>query len=296
MLIHAYCTCVGEVKLADFGLARVIEAADYASYDSRVYKTRRPDRDGERDSVFVSSAVTDVLMTPIVTTLWYRAVEVLLGHTFRPRGTGAVAYGPAIDVWSCGCVFGELLGGRPLCPGDDELSQTKCIFALLGPPTESQWPGLVNCRLVVDGTVDLDTTTSSAGGSCIPDLFPRLSSLGTSLLSGCLRYCPERRLTAQEALEHDYFRCSPFPVGAEFMPTFPVQILNPGTSSSSAGATSSGGGRARTAAGGGHSTAVAGRGGLGLGYGTVNPLKRKHEPGTSGRSSGEAGCKQAHRR
>jgi serine/threonine protein kinase len=67
-----------------------------------------------------------------VQTQWYRAPEVLLGLG---------AYSPAVDVWSLGCVFGELLLGRPLFQGDSEIGQLVQICKLLGTPTEAQWPG-----------------------------------------------------------------------------------------------------------------------------------------------------------
>lgn len=66
----------GEVKLADFGLARLYSAED----------RQRP-------------------YTNKVITLWYRPPELLLGEE---------RYGPAIDVWSCGCILGELFWKKPL--------------------------------------------------------------------------------------------------------------------------------------------------------------------------------------
>lgn len=66
----------GEVKLADFGLARLYSAED----------RQRP-------------------YTNKVITLWYRPPELLLGEE---------RYGPAIDVWSCGCILGELFAKKPL--------------------------------------------------------------------------------------------------------------------------------------------------------------------------------------
>jgi serine/threonine protein kinase len=74
----------GILKIADFGLARVLlpqSVGSQAHYTSKVV------------------------------TLWYRAPELLLGMT---------NYGPAIDLWSIGCFFTELLTGKPLLPGRDE--------------------------------------------------------------------------------------------------------------------------------------------------------------------------------
>ncbi|MGH0147037.1 UNVERIFIED_CONTAM: hypothetical protein FKN15_060857 [Acipenser sinensis] len=70
--------------------------------------------------------------TPVVVTLWYRAPELLLG---------AKEYSTAIDMWSLGCIFGELLTQKPLFPGKSEIDQINKIFKDLGSPSEKIWPG-----------------------------------------------------------------------------------------------------------------------------------------------------------
>lgn len=93
----------GELKLADFGLARAFGI---------------PVR-------FFSSEVV---------TLWYRPPDVLFG---------AKMYSTSIDMWSAGCIFAEMTNaGRPLFPGNDVEDQLKRIFKLLGTPTEESWPGI----------------------------------------------------------------------------------------------------------------------------------------------------------
>ncbi len=47
-----------------------------------------------------------------------------------------------VDVWSAGCIFSELLTGRPLFPGENELDQLQKIFRILGTPTDEIWPGV----------------------------------------------------------------------------------------------------------------------------------------------------------
>ncbi|CAO0797791.1 unnamed protein product [Mucor circinelloides] len=91
----------GEIKVADFGLAR--------KYGSPMGN-----------------------MTQLVVTLWYRAPELLLG---------AKEYTTAIDMWSVGCIFAELLNNEALLPGRSEIDQLDRIFKLLGSPTEEIWPG-----------------------------------------------------------------------------------------------------------------------------------------------------------
>eukprot|EP00741_Cyanophora_paradoxa_P025593 tig00000383_g24697.t1 len=92
----------GEVKLADFGLARTF------GLPLRPY-------------------------TPKVVTLWYRAPELLLGDR---------NYSTAIDMWAVGCMFGELLNHTPMLPGKSEAQQLQLTFQLLGAPSEKIWPGL----------------------------------------------------------------------------------------------------------------------------------------------------------
>lgn len=93
----------GELKLADFGLARAF------GIPVKCYSAE-------------------------VVTLWYRPPDVLFG---------AKLYTTSIDMWSAGCIFAELANaGRPLFPGSDVDDQLKRIFKLLGTPTEDTWPGI----------------------------------------------------------------------------------------------------------------------------------------------------------
>jgi serine/threonine protein kinase len=69
-------------------------------------------------------------MTPLVVTLWYRPPELLLGMK---------NYTPAIDMWSVGCVFAELLLGRSFLPGRSELDQIEKIISMFGTPTRQSW-------------------------------------------------------------------------------------------------------------------------------------------------------------
>lgn len=91
----------GEIKLADFGMAR--------------YTASPPPK-----------------LTQLVVTLWYRAPELLLG---------AEEYGFEIDIWSIGCIFSELLTREPLFQGKNEVAQLSAIFNLLGIPNRESWPG-----------------------------------------------------------------------------------------------------------------------------------------------------------
>lgn len=81
--------------------------------------------------------------TPVVVTLWYRAPELLLGAKVSARLRGPALllallapervpypqeYSTAVDMWSVGCIFGELLTQKPLFPGKSEIDQINKVF------------------------------------------------------------------------------------------------------------------------------------------------------------------------
>ncbi|KAL0978441.1 hypothetical protein UPYG_G00170410 [Umbra pygmaea] len=94
----------GELKLADFGLARA------KSVPTKTYSNE-------------------------VVTLWYRPPEVLLGTT---------EYSTPIDMWGVGCILFEMSTGRPMFPGSTIKEELHLVFRLLGTPTEESWPGISN--------------------------------------------------------------------------------------------------------------------------------------------------------
>ena len=71
-------------------------------------------------------------------TLWYRPPELLLGEE---------KYGPAVDVWSCGCILGELFLKKPMFQANIELNQLEEISRVCGTPAPSNWPKVVNLPL-----------------------------------------------------------------------------------------------------------------------------------------------------
>ncbi|KAI0094714.1 Pkinase-domain-containing protein [Irpex rosettiformis] len=167
----------GTIKVADFGLAR---------------------RYG--DPVGVGG------LTQLVVTLWYRAPEILLGAT---------TYSTAVDMWSVGCIFAELLLKEPLFQAKGEIELISMIFKLLGPPTSSSWPDYTTLPLAK--TITLPTPHPSQ----LRQKFPYITSAGIDLLSRLLTYDPEMRITAEEALQHPYFRESPFPKHPDLFGSFP---------------------------------------------------------------------------
>ncbi|RSL59145.1 hypothetical protein CEP54_007430 [Fusarium duplospermum] len=148
-------------------------------------------------------------LTQLVVTLWYRAPELLLG---------AKSYGAAVDMWSVGCIFGELLTREPLLQGKNEVDQVSRIFELCGVPTDESWPGFR--RLPNARSLRLPKT-AAASGSVVRARFPGLTSAGAGLLADLLSLDPDRRPTAREMLQHEYFRQDPKPKPESMFPTFP---------------------------------------------------------------------------
>lgn len=167
----------GTIKVADFGLAR---------------------RYG--DPVGVGG------MTQLVVTLWYRAPEILLGAT---------TYSTAVDMWSVGCIFAELLLKEPLFQAHGELELLSMIFKLLGAPTNNSWPDYSSLPLAK--TISLPSPQPHQ----FRQKFQYLTSAGLDLLMSLLTYDPARRISAEDAFEHPYFSESPLPKHPDLFGSFP---------------------------------------------------------------------------
>ncbi|EAN33966.1 Cell division control protein 2-like protein [Theileria parva strain Muguga] len=149
----------GVLKLADFGLARAF-AIPVRSY------------------------------THEVVTLWYRAPDVLMGSK---------KYSTAVDIWSVGCIFAEMINGVPLFPGISEQDQLKRIFKILGTPSVDSWPQVVNLPAY---NPDFSYYEKQSWSSIVP----KLNESGIDLISRMLQLDPVQRISAKEALKHDYFK------------------------------------------------------------------------------------------
>ena len=179
----------GYLKVADFGLARLYTSAP-------------------------SDAPSLGRMTPLVVTLWYRAPELLLGEE---------CYTTAVDMWSVGCIFAEIVLRQPLFAGHSESEQLHLIFQALGSPTaDGCWPDYLSLP-------HAKKLVSAAARGCQPGINPRflerfrgsLTQSGLDLLLRMLAYDPKRRITAAEALKHRYFTDEPLPRDIALMPTWP---------------------------------------------------------------------------
>ncbi|PRP80674.1 cyclin-dependent kinase 11B-like [Planoprotostelium fungivorum] len=158
--------------------------------------------------------------TPTVVTLWYRAPELLLGEvepvpTFFNSREGTKLYTPAIDMWSVGCIFAELITKEALMQGRSEIDQLDRMCRLLGPPNEQTWPGMKDLPLAKSFNF-----SRKLEGDLRQKMGSQITENGYRLLSSLLAWDPEQRPTAAEALAHPYFTESPAKK-VEFMPTWP---------------------------------------------------------------------------
>lgn len=150
-----------DLKICDFGLSRV------ANFD-----------DNSLD------------LTEYVATRWYRAPEIMLSWK---------EYDQAIDLWSVGCIFAELLGRRALFPGKDYLDQIHKIIDILGSPAPE----------------DVEQVTQEKARRYLRSLppkpkvpfqrlYPHANPLAVDLLERLLAFSPSKRISLEQALAHPY--------------------------------------------------------------------------------------------
>jgi len=132
-----------------------------------------------------------------VVTVWYRPLEILLGSKL---------YSVPVDLWGVGCIFYEMVSGKPLFPGTKVEDELYLIFKALGYPTEATFPGVTkNSEFLALNLPKFPTFDPSV----FPILVPRLNSDGIALLASLLKYNPKSRASAVESLNHKYFSFLP---------------------------------------------------------------------------------------
>ncbi|KAI3642581.1 hypothetical protein MP228_012136 [Amoeboaphelidium protococcarum] len=208
----------GVLKIADFGLARKFNSSGIIVDE---LDDERVSRLGHGQTAHkINMCGMHRPMTPKVVTLWYRSPELLLG---------AAEYSIAVDVWSVGCIFGELLGNTPLLPAKHEVEQLSLIRRILGPIDDSKWPNVKQLPLYEQmfkqveqfenqsKSSGLRQSVSSAPNPSYEFLQKRLfppeghAQTGTvtlkalELLESMLRYNPEQRMEMKIAATHPYF-------------------------------------------------------------------------------------------
>lgn len=178
----------GLLQIADFGLAR--------PFDPRAAQIAP--RNGDASSLAPR-------YTNCVVTRWYRPPELFLG---------ARRYGGEIDMWGIGCVLGEIFIRRPILMGSSDANQLDLIWQLCGSPSGETWP-------------DYDTLPGLDGikrwnryDRQVKTKFHAIGPETVDLLDKLLTLDPSRRITAVQALDHDWFWSDPMPADPKTLPKY----------------------------------------------------------------------------
>ena len=159
LLVNENC----ELKIGDFGMAR---------------------------GLCTSPAEHQYFMTEYVATRWYRAPELMLSlHE----------YTQAIDLWSVGCIFGEMLARRQLFPGKNYVHQLQLIMTVLGTPSPAviQAVGAERVRAYIQSLPPRQPVPWET-------VYPGADRQALSLLGRMLRFEPSARVSAAAALRHPF--------------------------------------------------------------------------------------------
>lgn len=151
-----------DLKICDFGLARVSDPSQ--------------DHTG--------------LLTEYVATRWYRAPEVMLN---------AKGYSKALDIWSVGCILGEMINNKPMFPGKHYLDQISKIHEVVGTPIKSELDFITNPK-AQQYVASLPAKPSVSWDKIYPGKDKRL----LDILDKLLAFNPASRLTVEAALAHPY--------------------------------------------------------------------------------------------
>ncbi|PCH44245.1 Pkinase-domain-containing protein [Wolfiporia cocos MD-104 SS10] len=159
LLVNADC----ELKICDFGLSRGFNSS--------------PDENS-------------TMMTEYVATRWYRAPEIMLAFK---------GYNTAIDVWSIGCIFAELMLGKPLFKGKDYVDQLNKLLEVLGTPSNEtiERIGSSRAQAYVRSLPFKKTVPFSK-------VLPLADAQAVDLLTRMLTFDPAERITVSDALEHPW--------------------------------------------------------------------------------------------
>ncbi|CAG9319796.1 unnamed protein product [Blepharisma stoltei] len=147
----------GQIKITDFGTAKIV-------------------------------CDVEAPRTTGVCTLWYQSPELLFGTKH---------YGKAMDMWSVGCIFAEMINKEPFLKGNTSIDQINKIFNTLGTPGEEDWKGM--------NILPNYWPSPASPRISFVRAFPTASNEARDLLEKMLMYDPRQRISASQALQHPYF-------------------------------------------------------------------------------------------
>ncbi|UKK00538.2 protein kinase [Theileria orientalis] len=182
ILLNSKCA----IKLADFGLARSVAPNNNTmakDLNQSISKTLVKDKGN-------TETEKDIVMTDYVATRWYRAPEILVGSTKYTKG---------VDMWAIGCIFGEMLMGKPLFPGSSTINQLGKVITFTGMPSESDMDSLGSPFTKV-----MITSLGNIERKPMREYFPKVEEDGLDLLTSLLQFNPNKRITTVNALNHPY--------------------------------------------------------------------------------------------
>lgn len=138
------------------------------------------------------------LLTDYVATRWYRAPELI--------ALGASQYTTAIDMWSVGCIFGEMLsGGSPLFPGSNNHNQMERILSVCRGPASQRMASAMSSSADLAPVFAAACARAPPAVSPIQQLLPNADPQAVDLLAKILQLDPDRRISAAAAMAHPYF-------------------------------------------------------------------------------------------
>ena len=149
---------------------------------------------------FGSSCLENEKVYTYIQSRFYRSPEVILG----------MSYGMPIDMWSVGCILAELYTGYPIFPGENEQEQLACIMEVFGPPEKHLIEKSTRKKLFFDSLGKPRLTVSSKGRRRRPSTKDLRSALKCDdeafldFITRCLRWDPNRRITPQDAMNHEF--------------------------------------------------------------------------------------------
>eukprot|EP00747_Dinoflagellata_sp_TGD_P186983 gnl/TRDRNA2_/TRDRNA2_44405_c0_seq1.p1 gnl/TRDRNA2_/TRDRNA2_44405_c0~~gnl/TRDRNA2_/TRDRNA2_44405_c0_seq1.p1 ORF type:complete len:493 (-),score=99.51 gnl/TRDRNA2_/TRDRNA2_44405_c0_seq1:174-1652(-) len=152
------------VKVCDFGLARGV--------------------------IQQNGPTSNPVLTDYVATRWYRAPEILLGSTSYTKG---------VDVWSVGCILGELISGKPIFPGTSTMNQLDRVMEVTGRPTPEDIEA-IKSPFAATMLESLPVSRSRP----LNEMFPSATVEALDLIRQCLQFNPNKRTSAKGLLRHAY--------------------------------------------------------------------------------------------